>query len=553
MASVITNILCSTVGLLWNKARDFAAKKLKDGDTTDEKFREIIIRDLNDIKTTLDCLSRKDLLSSYSFLKEGVLLLNLALDQSNVKHTTAPEQAENGQNETSVLPKDGECGIFNEALTLAHATKRLSLVSNKHFKSAKDIFKTARERATEAFWNEGLNVTERIMACKLRVVARILECLENPDSTTTACRLFLEELHGLSAVRQIFSVYLSGGLKSKLNKAERFENVKSVILTNLIIFEFTAKFGGKYPDVQCWPTIELSERNFNPARGWYEVWKQAPSDEMIQPPKHLVTEVIKPYSAVVNSRSEIITRSSGAIKIISSTKEIKVVNFPEPQDGELIYQVLMALAVDSKDNVYAIRWLQTQTNTSGNAVNTKSYVMYALDDNYDVQYQCTLEFLDATNRTAVRIATDNNDNIIVIANLDNSVYICDNTGHLRYKFERDQDLVNTLNISDKGELITIRSSDHKAVYIHTQDGIFTSTIKVPEGHIAKGVVFHYVISKIIVLTYNTRKDSFFLLCYSKKGELESSMFICKTNIIPNITSHPSGPVAVVQKRSITFI
>jgi hypothetical protein len=469
MASVITNILSSTVGLLWNKARDFAAKKLKDGDTTDEKFREIIIRDLNDIKTTLDCLSRKDLLSSYSFLKEGVLLLNLALDQSNVKHTTAPEQAENGQNETSVLPKDGECGIFNEALTLAHATKRLSLVSNKHFKSAKDLFKTARERATEAFWNEGLNVTERIMACKLRVVARILECLENPDSTTTACRLFLEELHGLSAVRQIFSVYLSGGLKSKLNKAERFENVKSVMLTNFIIFEFTAKFGGKYPDVQCWPTIELSESNFNPARGWYEVWKQAPSDEMIQPPKHLVTEVIKPYSAVVNSRSEIITRSSGAIKIISSTKEIKVVNFPEPQDGELIYQVLMALAVDSKDNVYAIRWLQTQTNTSGNAVNTKSYVMYALDDNYDVQYQCTLEFLDATHRMTVKIAMDKNCDIIIIENLDYNVYICDNTGHLKHKFERDQRLLHTLCISDKNEIMT-RSDNRDGVYMYTKDG-----------------------------------------------------------------------------------
>jgi hypothetical protein len=165
MVSVITNILGSRVGLLWNKARDFRAKKLKDGDTTGEKFREIIIRDLNDIKTTLDCLSRKDLLSSYSFLKEGVLLLNLALNQSHVEHTTTSDQIQVGQNETAALPKDDESGILNEAMTLAHDTKMLSLESDKQFKFAKDLFKAARERATEAFWNEGLNVKERIMAC----------------------------------------------------------------------------------------------------------------------------------------------------------------------------------------------------------------------------------------------------------------------------------------------------------------------------------------------------------------------------------------------------
>ncbi len=431
MVSVLTNILGSTVGLLWNKARDFTAKKLKDGDTTGEKFREIIIRDLNDIKTTLDCLSRKDLLSSYSFLKEGVLLLNLALNQSDVEHTTTSDQIQVGQNETAALPKDDESGILNKAMTLAHATKMLSLASDKQFKFAKDLFKAVRERATEAFWNEGLNVKERIMACKLRVVARILECLKNPDSTTTACALFLEELHGLFAVREIFSVYLSGGLKSILNKAERFENVKSVIT----VFEFSAKFGSKHPNVQSWPTIELSERSFNPTLGWYEVWKQAPSDETIPPPTHLVAEGIRPF-AVVNSRSEIITRNSDAIKIFSSTRESKLVNFPKPKEGELMDQAVMALAVDSKDNVYAIRWLRTKTIASGDVDScTKSYVMYTLDDCFNVKHYRALDFLAATHRTNVRIATDENNDIIVIASLDHNVYICDNTGHLKHKVE----------------------------------------------------------------------------------------------------------------------
>ena len=555
MAAIITNILSSTVGLLWNKARDFAAKKLKDGDTTHEKLREVIIRDLNDIKTTLNCLSRKDLLSSYSFLQEGVLLLTLALDQSDVESQLALDQSDvESHNETAALSKVGEASILNEAMRLAHAMKMLILTSDEQFKSAKDLFKTAREKATEAFWNESLNVKERIMACTLRVVARILECLENPDLTSTTCTLFPQELHGLSAIQEIFSVYLSGGLKSILNKAERFDNVKSVMLTNFTIFDFTATFASKYPDIEIWPMIELSGRNFNPARGWYEVWRQAPSDEILPPPKHLVTDELEPYFAVVNSRSEITTQNNGALRIISSTMESKVVHFSEPQKGKLLNQALMGIAVDRKDNVYAIRWLQTHTNILGNAVNDRNYVMYVLDNDYNVKHWCTLDFLDAIHRMTVKIATDENNDVIMIGNLDYNVYVCDSMGILKYKFERDQRLLHTVTISDKNEIMA-RSDQRDSVYMYNKDGTLKTAIKVPEGHIVKGFTFHYVMSKIIVLAYNGRRDSFYFLCYSKKGELESTMFIGKSNdyFTPYIASHPSGPVAFIQKRSITFI
>ena len=83
MTSIVTLILSSTVGILWNKARDVTARKLKDGDITEEKIREIVIRELNDIKSKLDGLSRKDLLCSYGFLKEGVNLLKVSLDKAN--------------------------------------------------------------------------------------------------------------------------------------------------------------------------------------------------------------------------------------------------------------------------------------------------------------------------------------------------------------------------------------------------------------------------------------------------------------------------------------
>ena len=55
--------------------RNVAAEKLKDGDITDAKIREMVVRESSDIKTKLDALSHKDLRSSCRFLKEGVELL----------------------------------------------------------------------------------------------------------------------------------------------------------------------------------------------------------------------------------------------------------------------------------------------------------------------------------------------------------------------------------------------------------------------------------------------------------------------------------------------
>ncbi|CAB4010219.1 Hypothetical predicted protein [Paramuricea clavata] len=99
MSLIVTSILSSTIGLLWNKARDATAKGLQDGDITDAKIREIVMRELNDIKTKIDGLSRKDLLSSYSFLQEGVQLLNVSLDKSKDEQNAVVSQSEDDRGE----------------------------------------------------------------------------------------------------------------------------------------------------------------------------------------------------------------------------------------------------------------------------------------------------------------------------------------------------------------------------------------------------------------------------------------------------------------------
>ena len=75
MSSIATAVFKVTIGLLVNKGGDKAAEKLKDGDITDQKFRGLIVREIDDVKSKLDGLSRKDLLASISFFEEGIELL----------------------------------------------------------------------------------------------------------------------------------------------------------------------------------------------------------------------------------------------------------------------------------------------------------------------------------------------------------------------------------------------------------------------------------------------------------------------------------------------
>ena len=166
MSLIVTSILSSTVGLLWNKVRDSTADKLKDGDVTDAEIRKIVVRELDDIKSKIDSLSRSTLLASYDFLQEGVELLNVSLDKSNPDQKASETQDEAGE-PSSVI----QSGILNQAMELPRALEKLKINSNREFKIAKKRFEEARKTATTAFCNEAFSIEDRIFAAKLRIVS----------------------------------------------------------------------------------------------------------------------------------------------------------------------------------------------------------------------------------------------------------------------------------------------------------------------------------------------------------------------------------------------
>ena len=85
MSSIVTAVFKATVGLLVNKGRDVVAERLKDGDVTDKQFRDLIVREIDDIESKLEGLAKRDLLASVSFFNEGIEFLYEVFQKTSIR------------------------------------------------------------------------------------------------------------------------------------------------------------------------------------------------------------------------------------------------------------------------------------------------------------------------------------------------------------------------------------------------------------------------------------------------------------------------------------
>ena len=237
MSAIITAVFKATIGWLVDKGRDEAAKKLKDGDVTDQQFRGIIMREIDDMKSKLDGLSRKDLLASIGFFREGIELLYEVFEEKRSRRVYGADTAQ------------AACA---EAVSLAEGMKHFELTESatRKLTNAKKRFERARERATDAFSNEALSLNDRILAMQYRVMATVLETIDHPADAVAPCKVCIEELNGLPVVQRSFQEQLRTGImavKSLFNKEERRKVISGVCLVNRVVYDVTQTVHVKEP------------------------------------------------------------------------------------------------------------------------------------------------------------------------------------------------------------------------------------------------------------------------------------------------------------------
>ena len=397
MSSIATALFKVIIGLLVNKGRDKVAEILKDGDVTDQRFHSLIVREIDDVKSKLDALSRKDLEASISFFEEGIALLYEVFDI--VK----------SRNECGAATAQAAC---DEAFSLVEGITRLELTdldesATRKLSTAKKRFEDARREATRAFKNEGLKTYDRILAMKYRVMATILETVDNPADAVAPCGVCVKELNSLPAVQNSFDVQLKTGIQVRglFGKEERREITFNVCHVNRVIFDIALALGR----LDFCPSVDIGENRVIPL-----------CDVRV---KEVLLKHGKEYCCIP-------PRSFG-------------------QEGEEEHKLQEPMGI--------------ATNSSGEFIVTDLHYLKVFDNSGKFVKQSSLSTDEVKTTYALQVATDMSDNIFVLTRLEEPesklshwVYKLTKTADLHHKFRlRGEGWYWGLSVSDKGEVVTL--------------------------------------------------------------------------------------------------
>ena len=423
MSAIVTTVLKGTLGFLIKKGRKAAVERLKDGDVTNEKLKNWIVDEIDSINSKLDAMAKKDLGASISFFKEGLVFLNNAMETitcglgslnaspvqvgkvKNVKEENFEESNEKANPEASKQeaswPKvfwsivsqatgfwdqgrENEKGLeaasqmteeperssgaeVNE-LPFTRELRKMNLNSLNEIEAildAKKRFDDARRRATDAFNNAVLTPLDRILAMGVRLMATILEKVDNPESALDACISGLNELHSMPFVTENFSVELQKGIKSRLSKDERRQIISFVCQVNCTIYDFASLVSTKEV-LSFWPCVEIANERVDPLRdsrmanmlrkldmGDFSLaWSFGQKDELehqrLASATSIATNTLGQF-LVVDERGSCVNLFDASGKFVKSFN-------PSTKSGQPVaeYGRLVAVATDQDDNIYVL-------------------------------------------------------------------------------------------------------------------------------------------------------------------------------------------------------
>ncbi len=553
MSEVVTGVVKLTFSFLANTICSAIAASLRDGDVTDEECLRLIVRELDAIESKLDGLARKDLLSSLRFLQEGINRLNQSSLPLDSNENTAESIEQVTLAEAASSRDTGPNSSINEVVVLVNAATSLEIHSNERFESAIESFKLAREKATEAFCNEALSIEDRIQASQIRMMARILENINDPEASVSDCLQYLKQLHDIRAIKEIFSVLIDGGIRSRFKKKRRLNNASSVQVINQSLFEFPRKFtkSSLLGWLSQWPLISLGEESYHPVCGEYRhVGKLEESGLQVLSlcPDFTFNERIDQGNAVVNSLGDIVALARDALtfKIFKRSGESRTL-CEVPREERVFTCYVWAMGIDFEDNIYVTTTFRKSDEKQW------EFKLFIFDKNGNKKLESLLPFLQYSLKGVHMAINKKFNGKIGVLDCETKVL---NTGNVcieqnSFKVEESlfleelskQRIFSHVWFSDSNGTKVIAACDD-TVNIYTENGQLQRNIKIPEEHGSEihSVAINHVTKRILV---KMREGS--LQSFSETGKLIDSLSLesCKWTHFAKLTSHPNGQVALV--------
>ena len=569
MSVLLEKIVNLTIGVVCDKIRDYTAQRLNEGDFTGIELREIVVRELDEIKTKLDGLSRKDLLASLSSFKEGVNRLYTLLQTSGEsceKSSTSQAHTEDDEPEgaTAMTVKRLEGDAIDKVLDLRQFIGNLRIASEKHYKSTKKSFEEAKKLATHAFNNAALSTKDRVMASKIRIASRILGCLDDPEEAVHDCLLYLKELQDLPSVQATFAVCrekrFTSRFRALFNQTKRDDTVESIQAINALLFDITLQYTNTKMAAFNWPTVNIGKAIHHPILHNEEIMVELGNCQYTKQVPWIWWFESKSVQGnrAVTSTGEILSNAwsrkddQHGIEIIKRNGECSTFcSFPSDNHGK-IWNKICCFAVDENDNVYVVIEIYSRDKN----VPTR-YNLLTFDKNGKEIADRALGIIKFLRFPQMSVTKDAK--LVIYCDHTKSMYICDSTNaETDYKFPlplkdvRPDDIDKlSFTISDQNEIICtfLKSSDAKAsfMYIITMDGKLKHDVNVPKIITSRqqsvSVVFNHV-NKTILVSVGHLEREISLFTFSNTGELLYKFKIPGWSL-HQLTSHPNGPIALV--------
>jgi hypothetical protein len=544
----------------------------------EEKCRHIVVGELDDIKSTLDGLSRKDLLASLSFFKEGVTRLYIFLDASagsfnqfSTSNSCAGDESElEGATETRVEQSSAtqaERDALKFALQLSRIFGNLKTATKERYNLAKKSFEETRRLATEAFNNVALSTEDRIMASKLRIASRILEGLDDTEAAVRDCLLYLKELQDLSAIQAMFAVRQDSGkgitsrLRASINHKKRNVNIESIQMINALLIDLTMKFTNIKMGVFNWPTIKIGKAFHHPLLHDEALERKLKENEAEVPWFWKLAYILPVYCALT-SKGEILSAEGSSLWIRRSDGESELFFILPSKTRGCTQNEIRRIAVDKNDSVYLIVEIQARRENG-----PPQYKLLTLNADGEIQTHRFLPVIDEELRDE-QISATNDGTIVIYCHYNKTVYICDNVSIKKdYKFLVPFEDVHPgknspkMIVSDKNEIIfTICKHDGSSrmkelfMYFIAMNGKIKRELQVPitTKHIPEevSVVFSHLNETMLVSLIDgiNYSDDVRISSFSTTGELLHYFHIPRNQCggVPNkLISHPNGPIALI--------
>ncbi len=565
MAEAVTSLLELAFGFI----RSYGAEKLQDGDLTGQTIRGWIVNELDDIKSKLDAISRKDLCASISRLQKGVERLHLSLGESSEDGNPFASELPSAEASSTETKTAHHPVTIENVVALSKAIGRMKIVSSERFELAKESFKQAERKACEAFHNAALSTEERILACKVGITSGILENLQDPEIAASDCLQYLKELHNIPAIQKIFSVHIQGGIKSVFKKNSRTEIVETVTMINLTLADFISKFTKRRMAVFDWPLIECGKRVVHPIH--YDKESFPNLKEMKITPPWDITVVEKHHvTCALNKKGDLVCATEdrqGLQKLDKTTGKLQpycLSPLDDKNEQTEPSSKVIDIAVDEEDIVYVL-------SVDEDVVYTLT--VYSADGRNT--HHCSLEFVEG--RIDIwRIAITKDKNIILCFRFcsplkDIRVYVCDKNGELINSFDtglKDNHEIESVCVSSNDEIIltTFKWSGivkhSNMLHIYTKEGKLQKIVKFhpSESSDHYGSIFYNQATKnIIGYVKHYGEGKILIECLScPTAELQCS-YLLYTTILPDtiyssrLVCHTNGTLALVGCRHVILL